>query len=319
MYGIETMSRLFSALPPDFPAPILVVQHVGASSPGYLPQILSRAGPLKAGHPEPGEVVGPGRIYVAPPDRHMLLDGDRLLLSHGPRENHTRPAVDPLFRSAALAYGPAAIGVVLTGQLDDGTVGLLAIKDGGGTTIVQDPKEAVASSMPRSALRHVQVDHCLPVAGIADVLVKLACDAPSGSAAEDRTLTAIEHRIASGIFGIEDWLALEQRSVASGFNCPDCRSALYEIRDPRLQRFRCRSGHAWSPLSLLDAQAEAHESQLSFLFGLAMEEVALARRVGAAPEAREDPAFAAQLRARMDVLQREGEQVAGWLHAARPR
>ena len=168
--------------------------------------------------------------------------------------------------------------------------------------------------MPRSALRHVQVDHCLPVAGIAETLVELARDAPSGVAAADRAVAAIEHRIACGTFGAEDWLALEERSLASGFNCPDCRSALYEIRDARLLRFRCRSGHAWSSLSLLAAQAEAHETQLSFLFGVAMEEAALARRLAAASEAGDDPEFAAGLRARLAFLQRQTQQLSEWLH-----
>jgi two-component system, chemotaxis family, protein-glutamate methylesterase/glutaminase len=316
MHGIETLRRLVGALPADFPAPILVAQHLGATSLGALPEILSKAGRLKAVHPQGGEAVEAGRIYVAPPDRHMLLEKNRVYLSHGPRENFVRPAADPLFRSAALAYGPAVVGVVLTGQLDDGTAGLLAIKDNGGTAIVQDPEEAAAPSMPRSALRHVKVDHCLPVAGIADELVRLARDDPDPPAEDaDRILLAIEHRIAAGIFNALDWMRLEQRSVPSGLNCPDCRSALYEIRDPRLLRFRCRAGHAWSALSLLGAQADAHEKELSFLFGLAMEEAALAKRLEAMRESREDLALAAGLRARIEVLESEGEQVAGWLHA----
>jgi two-component system, chemotaxis family, protein-glutamate methylesterase/glutaminase len=318
MYGIETLRQLVGALPAGFPAPILVTQHVGASSPGFLPGILSRSGPLQAMHPEQSERIERGRIYVAPPDRHMLVEKDRVHLSHGPHENFARPAVDPLFRSAALAYGPAVIGVVLTGQLDDGTAGLLAIKDCGGTAIVQDPEEAMAPSMPRSALRNVAVDHCLPVAGIAQVLVRLAeDDADPAGEAPDRRLLAIEHRIACGVSTLDDWSALEQRSAASGLNCPHCRSALQEIRDPRLLRFRCRAGHASSALSLLEAQAAAHETQLSALFGFAMEEATLARRVGALAQGRDDPDFAAGMRERIEVLERESYQVGQWLQAAR--
>jgi two-component system chemotaxis response regulator CheB len=161
------------ALPADFPAPIFVVQHTAADSPSVLPQILNRAGPLRAAHPRDGEVPQAGRIYVAPPDFHMLIERGCVRLSDGPRENHSRPAIDPLFRSAALAYGPGAIGVVLTGMLDDGSAGLLAIKEAGGTAIVQDPRDAAAPSMPESAMQRVQVDYCLPLAGIAPVLVEL--------------------------------------------------------------------------------------------------------------------------------------------------
>lgn len=167
LHGIDALRQLVGALPADFPAPVFIVQHLGKDSLGFLPGILGRAGPLPADHPAAREKIVPGRIYVAPPDRHMLLEEGYVLLSQGPRENWVRPAADPLFRSAALAYGAAAIGVVLTGSLDDGTAGLLAIKDAGGTALVQDPQEALAPSMPRSALRHVAVDQCLPIAGLA--------------------------------------------------------------------------------------------------------------------------------------------------------
>lgn len=160
--GIDALSTLIEALPADFPAPIFITQHVASHSPGMLPQILSGAGKLCATHPKSPELFENGHIYVAPPDRHMLIAKGYVRLSHGPQENLARPAIDPLFRSAALAYGPAVIGVVLTGQLDDGTAGLLAIKDHGGTTMVQEPNEATARSMPLSALRHVPIDYRCP-------------------------------------------------------------------------------------------------------------------------------------------------------------
>lgn len=317
MFGIEALKKLVSVLPADFPAPIFIAQHVSADSPGLLPIILSRAGALRAVHPRDGEGTEPGRIYVAPPDRHMLVEAGRVQLCHGPRENHSRPAIDPLFRSAALAYGPGAIGVVITGQLDDGTAGLLAIKEAGGTAIVQDPAEAPAPSMPKSALRHVPVDHCLPLAGIAQKLVELARDDPSPEdAAPDRELMLIEHRIASGVFSAMDWWGLEQRSIASGLNCPECRSALYEIRDPRFLRFRCRSGHAYSARGLLSAQRDAHETQLSTLFGITAEEAMLAKRLNAASGSTEDPQLAALLRARIELLDREADQIANWLYSS---
>ena len=319
LHGIDALQQLVGALPADFPAPVFIVQHVGKDSMGFLPGILSRAGPLPAEHPSAREKIVPGRIYVAPPDRHMLLEDGCVLLSQGPRENWVRPAADPLFRSAALAYGPAAIGVVLTGSLDDGTAGLLAIKDAGGTALVQDPAEALAPSMPRSALRHVHVDGCLPIAGLARELVRLARDdpepAPPGA---DPSLWRIEHRIARGILRSDDWGRLLRYTVASALTCPECRGVLHEMRDSRLLRFRCRAGHAWSALSLAHAQAEAHGVQLSALFDLVLEEGALADRLGATGEAGDDAALAAVLAARRDLLQRQGERMAGWLHDAAP-
>jgi len=183
--GIDALSRLMGQLPADFPAPIFIAQHVASHSPGLLPHILSQAGRLPAVHPRNADLIQAGRVYVAPPDRHMLVEKGYVKLSHGPHENLARPAIDPLFRSAAVAYGPAVVGVVLTGQLDDGTAGLLAIKDRAGTTIVQDPAEASASSMPQSALQHVPVDHCLGLDDMAALLVMLAHDdPPAGGAVE---------------------------------------------------------------------------------------------------------------------------------------
>jgi two-component system chemotaxis response regulator CheB len=267
-------------------------------------------------HPKNADLIQPGRIYVAPPDRHMLIEDGYVRLSHGPHENLARPAIDPLFRSAAVAYGPAVIGVVLTGQLDDGTAGLLAIKDRGGTTIVQDPAEATAPSMPQSALQHVAVDHCLRLEDMASLLVMLARDAPSAQEPSNpERLMEIENRIAAGIFSVGDWWGLEQMSTPSGLNCPTCRSALYELRDSRVLRFRCRSGHAFSAQSLLSGQADAREMQLSSLFGAAIEEATLAKRMLMLPAYRDHPSFADGLSSRVDILEREAAQVSEWLHA----
>lgn len=209
----------------------------------------------------------------------MLVEKGYVRLSHGPHENFARPAVDALFRSAAVAYGPAVIGVVLTGQLDDGTAGLLAIKDRGGTAIVQEPSEAAAPSMPSSALRHVPVDHRCGLAEMAGLLTRLACDDPSGAASEADTQALIEteNRIAQGVFRVEDWWNFEQMSTPSGYNCPTCRSAVYEVNDKRLLRFRCRSGHAFSARSLLSGQADARKNLLSSVFGVLVEETGLSR------------------------------------------
>jgi two-component system, chemotaxis family, protein-glutamate methylesterase/glutaminase len=255
--GIDALCGVVEGLPADFPAPIFIAQHVASHSPGVLPSILTKAGRLPAAHPKSGELVEPGRIYVAPPDRHMLVHRGYVRLSHGPRENRARPAIDPLFRSAAVAYGPAVVGVVLTGQLDDGTAGLLAVKDRGGTTIVQEPSEAIAPSMPQNAIHHVAINHRCTLAEMGPLFVGLANDDPStASACDIDRLMEIENRIVEGIFNVDDWWDVEQMSLPSGLNCPDCRSALYELKDNRVLRFRCRSGHAFTALSLLTGQAD---------------------------------------------------------------
>ncbi|WP_036020490.1 chemotaxis protein CheB [Paraburkholderia mimosarum] len=314
--GINALSRLVGLLPANFPSPVFITQHVGAHSPGLLPQILSNAGRLTALHPKDTEGIEPGRIYVAPPDRHMLVQRGRIRLSHGPHENHTRPAIDPLFRSAAIAYGPAVVGVVLTGQLDDGTAGLLAVKDRGGTTVVQEPSEATAASMPRSALAHVQVDHCCKLAEMAELFIRLANDDPQPpEQANLDELIEIENRIAEGIFDLQDWWKLEGMSVPCGLNCPVCKSALYELHDKRMMRFRCRAGHAFSAESLLAEQADSRETQLSALFGSLTEEATLAKRLRDAPVYKERVDLTRSLSGKIQGIERESAQVCEWLRA----
>jgi len=312
--GIAALTRLVRNLPPDFEAPVLIAQHVSAHAPGVLPQLLSVAGGPPAFHPKDGEPLRAGCVFVAPPDRHMLVERGRIRLSHGPKENFARPAVDPLFRSAAIEYGPLAVGVILTGQLDDGTAGLLAIKDRGGVAIVQDPAEAPAPSMPRSALRHVPVDYRCKLDEISKLLVELVQDAP-GTGQPVEPLIAIEARIAEGISTVEDWLTLERLSKPSGLTCPDCRTALYELPDRRLLRFRCRAGHGFSGESLISGQEDARESLLCALFGAFIDEAALARRLAAMPEHAADPASSAYLGARAERLQEQADQVRSWLRA----
>lgn len=314
--GIDALCELVAALPVDFPAPIFITQHVASHSPGLLPQILTKAGKLAATHPNSPEVIEKAHIYVAPPDRHMLIAKGYVRLSHGPHENLARPAIDPLFRSAALAYGPAVVGVVLTGQLDDGTAGLLAIKDRGGTTIVQEPSEATAQSMPLSALRHVSIDHRCKLADMAILLTELAKDDPDEVELEPvAALMETENRIADGIFNVADWWHLERMSTPSGLNCPTCRSALYELNDRRVLRFRCRSGHAFSALSLLSGQVDARENLMSSIFGVLIEEITLSRQLLDHPEYTSNPQVAGGLPARLSSLEKEAAQICDWLHA----
>jgi two-component system chemotaxis response regulator CheB len=176
--GVETLMTVVAGLPADLPAVFFVVLHIPAWSKSRLPEILRRTGKLPASHPSDGEPIGRGHIYVAPPDLHLLLRDGRMRLVRGPRENNHRPAIDPLFWSAAMTYGPRVVGVVLSGALDDGSAGLVAVKAGGGIAIVQDPRDAMFPDMPRNALRAVEADYCLPKSEISSVLTRLASQPP---------------------------------------------------------------------------------------------------------------------------------------------
>ncbi|MEI6002115.1 chemotaxis protein CheB [Paraburkholderia bengalensis] len=277
--GIAAISALIAQLPANFPAPVFVAQHISASSLGGLPRILGRAGCLPAAHPRNMEIIQSGKVYVAPPDMHMLVQPGYVCLSRGPRENHVRPAVDPLFRSAASSYGAAVVGVILTGHLDDGTAGLIAVKDRGGIAIVQDHAESVAPSMPRSAHAHVCVDHCCTLSEMGAILVNLASDDVGSQGADANPLIEVETRMAAGELNLADWSQFAKLSVPSGLSCADCSSALFEVRDDRLIRFRCRAGHAFTARCLLEQQARARERAVAGLYGLLTEEVALARRL----------------------------------------
>src|SRR3954468_9683955 len=172
--GIEALSNIVKNLPPTLAASIFVVVHISPDSPGYLPEILANRGPLPASNAKDGEKFARGHIYVAPPDHHLLVEANGTMrTSRGPRENRSRPAVDPLFRSAALAFGPRVVGVVLSGGLDDGTAGLRAIKMCGGVSIVQDPSDSLADSMPLTALRNVTIDYCKPSDELGQLLASI--------------------------------------------------------------------------------------------------------------------------------------------------
>lgn len=253
--GIEALRTLVAGLPADFPAPVCVVVHTAPQAPGVLDEILSRAGPLHATNAIGGERIRPGRIYVAPPDFHLVVEPGMLRVMKGPLENRFRPAIDPLFRSAAQVYGPGVIGVILTGSLDDGTAGLWTVKQTGGTAIVQDPDEALYPGMPQNALNHVNVDHVVPLAGIAPLLVELTrvpAEVPDELAVPDQI--NVEVKIATEQNPID--AALERVGQPSRFACPECRGVLLQLKEGPYTRFRCHTGHAYSVNSLLAAISE---------------------------------------------------------------
>ncbi len=276
--GVEALTELVSRLPGDLPASVFVVLHVPPHGASMLPHILSRNGPLAATHPLDGEEIRRGRIYIAPPDHHLLIEADRIRLSRGPRENGHRPAVNPLFRTAARSYGRRVVGVVLSGTLDDGTAGLSAIKRRGGVAVVQTPEEALYPSMPRSAMASVEVDHCLNVAGIAGVLTDLALESVPESAVDAMPDDLeMESEIAS--FDLDAIQSGSHPGKPSGFGCPDCGGSLWEIEEGELPRFRCRIGHAWTANSLIARQSEGLETALWTALCALEERAALCDRI----------------------------------------
>lgn len=260
--GVEALSTLAAGLPPDLPASVVVVLHVPATGTSVLPQLLTRAGPFPASHPQQGAPLRPGRIYVAPPDRHVLVEDGRVLLTQGPRENGHRPAADPLFRSAARARGARVIGVVLSGARDDGTAGLLAIRSRGGLAVVHDPEDALYPGMPASAIAMGACDHVQPVAKIGALLAELVGgEVDAGrAAAGDEELQAREVDMAAMQPGAYD--DPDRPGRPTPFSCPTCSGVLWEIEEAGVQRYRCRVGHAWSPDSLLAEQRSALEGAL---------------------------------------------------------
>jgi two-component system chemotaxis response regulator CheB len=282
--GVEALMALARDLPADLPAAVFVVLHIPAQSPSLLPALLNRSGPLVAQHPADGTPIEPGRIYVAPPDHHLLIEPGRVRVIRGPRENRHRPAVDPLLRTAALAYGPRVVGVILTGSLDDGTAGLLAVKQRGGLAIVQDPAEALYSSMPQTALENVAVDHVLRLAEIPPMLARLAhIPAAEGGHYPVSREMVLESKIAG--MDMATLQGNERPGTPSPFSCPECKGVLYELHDGDLLRFRCRVGHAYSAESALADQAQALEDALWVALNTLQESAQLAERM--AQQARE--------------------------------
>lgn len=257
--GVEALQRLAADLPADFPAAVCVVQHVHAEGPGLLAPILDRAGPLPAAFPEDGDALQAGRIIVAPPDHHLLVKEGYVRVTRGPRENRCRPAIDPLLRSAAVAYGPRVVGVVLTGLLDDGASGLLAVQRCGGVTVVQDPDDAAYPDMPRSALQHVEADHVAPLRDLGGLLARLTQE-PAVEAHDPPRDIRLEAEIAER--AMSDIEKQNEIGHPVPLSCPDCGGPLWEIDADEVRRYRCHVGHAYTGRSLLADQDEAAEEAL---------------------------------------------------------
>jgi two-component system, chemotaxis family, protein-glutamate methylesterase/glutaminase len=258
--GLEALDQLIGQLPTDLPASIVIVQHMDPGNSGE--PLRRRLGRHQAFHPklaEDGERLRPTRIYIAPPDNHLLIKKGKMLVTKGAAENRHRPGIDPLFRSAAVSHGSRVIGVVLTGMLDDGTAGLIAVKRCGGVTVVQDPRDAAYSGMPLSALDNANVDHCVAIAEMGPLLTSLVSKPPGKSKAvpdDIRTEAVIAERVLSDISQVN---GLGEQVP---YNCPGCGGVLWKIDERGEKRYRCHTGHSYSGLSLLASQSDKIEEML---------------------------------------------------------
>lgn len=276
--GVSSLMQLVGGLPDDLDAAVAVALHVPEEAPSALPAILSRTGPLKATHAADGEGLMHGRIYVAPPGRHLLVKRRTLRVVNGPNENGHRPAIDPLFRTAARAHGRRTIGVILSGSLDDGTAGLYAVKRHGGAALVQDPEDALFDGMPASAIENVAVDFVGDLPALTTELVRrtriLAADPAVELDVTDQSddLDAVE--MDRGTPDPDDWSA-----APSQFTCPECHGSLFERQDGTIVRYRCRTGHAFSPDALAAAQSKGVEDALWIALRALEENAALLRRL----------------------------------------
>jgi len=310
--GVEAISRIVADLPRDIRASIFVVLHISRGR-SLLPEILTRAGRLPAAHPTDGEPPQYGRIYVAQPDHHLILNEGTIRVVHTASENGVRPAVDPLFRSAARAYGARVVGVVLTGALDDGTAGIAAIKEAGGITVVQDPDEAFAPGMPRSAIKSGMVDHVVVLRDIPVLLAALVEEEaqwpnPGGGP----HLGPMEPDLAVMPLAVHPG---DRPGRPSVFTCPECHGTLWETDAAGMLRFRCRVGHVYSPESMMSAQTDEVDRALWIALRTLEERAALSHRLAERGRERQqhwvDKAFTARGR----EAEREADHIRALLRA----
>lgn len=281
--SIAAMMLIVGAFPIDFPAAVFIVTHLARRSPSVLDRILERAGVLPCKVARDNEEIRPGRIYVAAPDRHLIVQGPFVRLLYGPRHNLSRPAIDMLFRSAAQSYGPSVTGVVLSGMLDDGAQGLVTIKEYGGTTIVQDPEDALHSDMPENALRYADVDYVLPAAEIGAQLVEhvkqhMMTVQKAGviSRREDEGVAWAQE----GAFGMKEAVnVVDPDGEVFVLSCPECGGPLTEMKDKQLLTYRCVVGHSYSLETLYDLQHDGIERALWTALRSMHELIALRRRM----------------------------------------
>jgi two-component system, chemotaxis family, protein-glutamate methylesterase/glutaminase len=269
--GVEALTRFVSAFPADLPAAVFVVLHVSPTG-SVLPSILGRATPLPVAHAEDGQPIEHGRIYVAPPNFHMLVEEGRIRVTAGPRQNGHRPAIDPLFRTAAWAYGGRVVGVILSGVLDDGTLGCMSVAARGGLTLAQDPADATYDSMPLSAIEFDSATRVASATELGKLVVELATDEGNNQPADSAEAVAVTE-------ALEGDRERRIEGELSGLTCPECNGALWQFEESNLLRYRCRVGHSYSMGAMDAAQGTAVEAALWAALRALEERVALKRRL----------------------------------------
>jgi two-component system chemotaxis response regulator CheB len=289
--GFMALRELVKTLPRNLDAAVFIVWHIPPDIQGVLPQSLNKIGNLPAANATDHEPIVNGRIYVAPPDHHLLLEENEIRITRGPKENRFRPAVDPLFRSAAYIFGPRVIGVVLSGALDDGTAGLWIIKQRGGIAIVQDPDEAEVRSMPENALKAVDIDYTLPVDEMGPLLGTLVQEEPAETVSGPQERTRMEIDVAKENHpSYED---VTQFGEWSAYSCPECHGVLRALMEGSRIRYRCHTGHAYSADTLLAAITERTEENLWSAIRSMQEGIMLMNHIGDHYAERNKPKVAA--------------------------
>ncbi|MDQ1831344.1 chemotaxis protein CheB [Massilia scottii] len=277
--GQSALGALVAQLPADFPAAILIVHHMAAtSSNDAMLRVLADKGNLPCKQAVQHGVIKSGCIYLAQPDHHLMISQAKTLVTKGARENRARPAIDPLFRSAAIEFGNRVIGVVLTGYLDDGTSGMEVIRRCGGICVIQDPSDAAYPDMPQNVLNHVKVDHCVPLAEMGSLLTRLALH-HRGASIRVPDDVAVEAKIAQRV--LSDLESVEFLGTQVPFNCPGCGGVLWQMKVGNRLRFRCHTGHAYTAAALLAEQAEKMEETLWVALRMFEENKNLLVRMGA--------------------------------------
>jgi two-component system chemotaxis response regulator CheB len=302
--GVHALRTLVEALPKCFRTPVLVVLHIGAAR-SFLPSLLNERDGAGASHAADGELIRAGHIFIAPPDHHMLVADGRIRLSRGPRENWARPAIDPLFRSVAKNYGAGAIGVILSGALNDGTAGLYDIKRCGGTAIVQDPADAEIPSMPQSAVQNVSGDYCLPLSEIAPLLARL------DKRRESKISTS------TGVFAMSE--TAQKFAIPVAQTCPECGGAMREEQRGTITQFRCHIGHVMTAEILAATKLERLQNDIAVCVRAANEHAELCREIARKHQARGDSSIAETWRqaageagTRAQLLEQWAEK--DWMH-----
>jgi len=281
--GLDAVRALLKNLPPQLPASVFLVIHTSPEGPALLASILDRVGTLRVVTARNGAPIERGVVYVAPPDLHLLLKNGHIELSRGPREHHFRPAIDPLFRSAAEHYSHRVIGIVLTGNMADGTHGLMVIKQSGGIAVVQDPHEATAPMMPTNAIQHVNVDYVLPTKEIGSLIEDLVMDSQPQRPKPAKQRGGAAHLESPRPDDLHDEGIRSEMETGSPvpLTCPDCGGTLWEFHNGELLRYRCHVGHGFTAESLYNGQRDKIEDTLWSALRAIDETIELRRRMAA--------------------------------------